>query len=1064
MALNIPTEGTKLNELKINIVDTQETFEAMKTANKVNANELYFIEQELPIIADSLKTGHTFKVNLASENASTAFNGTADITDIGVSGALPVKHGGTGFTTATYKNAVVIGNSSTVTNQLQTIRTASGAFYATGQDVKPSFGTLPIAQGGTGATSAANARTNLGLGTMATETAANYLKLAGGTMTGGVTFVGNQSSAWNDKGILFTNGSRIGENSSKALGLYSASTFYIRPDSGTASSGKGLEISSTAMIPSVNNEMDLGSSDKKFKAIYATTLNGNLAWSNITSKPTTLSGYGITDAKINNGTITLGNNSITPLTAHQTVTNKNATLGWNTAITVATIGNTDIKISLPTNPNTDTKVTQNNTTAANDYRILLSGQANDTTATEGANKSTNLRFNPSTKILSVGGSISATGDLAVTGNTNLNGETYAENITAGSLLVNGNTNFVQIPTAPTPAATSNDTSIATTAFVMNAFTANDAMVFKGVINTNGDLPTTHKQGWTYRVATANSYAGKTCEVGDIIICVTDGTTANNNHWAVIQNNVDGAVYRGANAFTDANIIVADSTNGKVKSSGKIITTTAPSSSAADTTIPTSKAVWSAISGASGYGKTGTVTSVRVQATSPVVSSSNAASSSTLDTTISLADGYGDTKNPYGTKTANYILAGPSSGNAVAPTFRKLVAADIPSLTKSKISDFPTNISAFTNDSGYVKSSGVTSITLKAGDGITLDTDNTAITSSGTRTISHKDTSSVANLTADGRKYVTGLTFDTYGHVTGYTTGTETVTNTDTKNTAGSTDTTSKIFLIGATSQADNPQTYSDSEIYVQNGTLYAVKTQDLSGTANNKPALIVGGADTSTHMEFDANEIQAKTNGTSVAQLYINNDGGLVTVGSGGLSITSLTASQAVSTDANKKLVSTNLTVSDPTANGTGITYIETISQNATGKITATKSTVRSASTSQTGVTQYTEANTNTQLSTLTTTWTATPTDDTLFIRRDTGGGATFGQVKFSTLWNYIKGKITTGTYWANIKISDAAKYNTTPEMATLKLNGNTNATAASTSNVTLVYDTTLQALNFVFA
>ena len=37
--------------------------------------------------------------------------------------------------------------------------------------------------------------------------------------------------------------------------------------------------------------------------------------------------------------------------------------------------------------------------------------------------------------------------------------------------------------------------------------------------------------------------------------------------------------------------------------------------------------------------------------------------------------------------------------------------------------------------GYVKSSGVTSITLKAGVGIALDTDNTAITSTGTRTIS-----------------------------------------------------------------------------------------------------------------------------------------------------------------------------------------------------------------------------------------------------------------------------------------------------------------------------------------
>lgn len=37
---------------------------------------------------------------------------------------------------------------------------------------------------------------------------------------------------------------------------------------------------------------------------------------------------------------------------------------------------------------------------------------------------------------------------------------------------------------------------------------------------------------------------------------------------------------------------------------------------------------------------------------------------------------------------------------------------------------------------------------------------------------------------------------------------------DTKNTAGSTDTSSKIFLIGATSQAANPQTYSQDTAYV----------------------------------------------------------------------------------------------------------------------------------------------------------------------------------------------------------------------------------------------------------
>ena len=47
------------------------------------------------------------------------------------------------------------------------------------------------------------------------------------------------------------------------------------------------------------------------------------------------------------------------------------------------------------------------------------------------------------------------------------------------------------------------------------------------------------------------------------------------------------------------------------------------------------------------------------------------------------------------------------------------------------------------------------------------------------------------------------------------------TKTDTKNTAGSTNSTSKLFLIGATSQAANPQTYSNSGVYATNGALTA---------------------------------------------------------------------------------------------------------------------------------------------------------------------------------------------------------------------------------------------------
>lgn len=38
-------------------------------------------------------------------------------------------------------------------------------------------------------------------------------------------------------------------------------------------------------------------------------------WKNVLDKPTTIAGYGITDAKIENGTITLGNQTITPLTS-----------------------------------------------------------------------------------------------------------------------------------------------------------------------------------------------------------------------------------------------------------------------------------------------------------------------------------------------------------------------------------------------------------------------------------------------------------------------------------------------------------------------------------------------------------------------------------------------------------------------------------------------------------------------------------------------------------------------------------------------------------------------------
>ena len=56
------------------------------------------------------------------------------------------------------------------------------------------------------------------------------------------------------------------------------------------------------------------------------------------------------------------------------------------------------------------------------------------------------------------------------------------------------------------------------------------------------------------------------------------------------------------------------------------------------------------------------------------------------------------------------------------------------------------------------------------------------------------------------------------------------------------------------------------------------------------------------------------------------------------------------------------------------------------------------------------EAGANELFSKLTTSWDATPTDDTYFIRQDINGANHFGRVKFSTIWAYIRGK-TDGIY-----------------------------------------------------
>ena len=75
-----------------------------------------------------------------------------------------------------------------------------------------------------------------------------------------------------------------------------------------------------------------------------------------------------------------------------------------------------------------------------------------------------------------------------------------------------------------------------------------------------------------------------------------------------------------------------------------------------------------------------------------------------------------------------------------------------------------------------------------------------------------------------------------------------------------------------------------SGINTFSGQVVLSRTTDADGTTDAKPALRIGDI-SGTHLELDGNEIMAKNSGTAVGPLYLNNNGGLVTIGSGGLQV-----------------------------------------------------------------------------------------------------------------------------------------------------------------------------------
>lgn len=307
-----------------------------------------------------------------------------------------------------------------------------------------------------------------------------------------------------------------------------------------------------------------------------------------------------------------------------------------------------------------------------------------------------------------------TNDSGYTTNT---GTITGVSVNGTSVATSGVANITSIPasilsgaipsavTATTQSASDNSTKLATTAFVKTAIdNLPEPMVFKGTLGTGGTIAALPTNG--------------TASVGDTYKVITAGTYA--------------------------------SKAAKVGDTFICLTKT----SSANT--------WELIP--SGDEPSGTVTSVKIEATGPIAINDSSAITTS------------------GTRTISHVNSGVTAG-----TYRSVTV----------------------NATGHVTAG--TNPTTLSGYGIT-----DAKIASGTITLgSNTITPLTASSTLDATKVSGTLPTSTYN---------------DTKNTAGSTDTSSKIFLIGATSQAANPQTYSDNEVYATSGVL-TTKSVQVGGTS-----------------------------------------------------------------------------------------------------------------------------------------------------------------------------------------------------------------------------------------
>ena len=335
----------KLKNLVINKVDSQATFDQMKESGLINTDELYLIKEgtkdrvldvivngestvvdgisefNVPTVVSELEndsgyittaeeTDPVFSASVAAgitsndiQNWNNKTSNIGTITGVSVNGTSIATSGVANITSVPASILTgAIPNGITATTQTQSDNSTK---IATTAYVDTAIGNLPepmVFKGslGTGGTITA----------LPTAEASNeghtYKVIKNGTYAGQAAKVGDTFISTGSRWELIPSGD---EPSGTVTSITLNATSPIAIDNNAA-----ITTSGTRTISHASSGVSAGT----YKSVTVNSTGHVTGGTN----PTTLSGYGITDAKIANGVITLGSNTITPLTEHQDITGK----------------------------------------------------------------------------------------------------------------------------------------------------------------------------------------------------------------------------------------------------------------------------------------------------------------------------------------------------------------------------------------------------------------------------------------------------------------------------------------------------------------------------------------------------------------------------------------------------------------------------------------------------------------------------------------------------------------------------------------------------------------------